>query len=214
MPDSLTMREYRRNEFYQRLYPRLLRALTISIFANLALCLTGYYVVKTIPNPQFYATSARGLTLSLLPMDMPNQSEAAVTQWAIEAVITLNTFDFLNFDSEINNTYSYFTSNGWSSFMDALEASDTRAMVLNEKLIASAVVTQPPVVLAKGVIDGVYTWRIQLVILITYQVPGNEPKQVQQMVTMLIKRISTRQDPRGIGIDQILIGNQNQIGTT
>ena len=70
--------------------------------------------------------------------------------------------------------------------------------------------TRAPVILQKGPLAGRYAWRIQIPILITYQ-SASEFKQVNNVVTILVKRVSTRETPRGIGIAQYMVNRAAQI---
>lgn len=51
---------------------------------------------------------------------------------------------------------------------------------------------------------GVYTWLVQMPLLVTYQ-SASEFSQQNNIVTMRITRVSTLNSPRGIGIDQFVV---------
>ena len=74
-----------------------------------------------------------------------------------------------------------------------------------KKLIVSAVATKAPVILQKGLLNGVYAWRVQMPLLVTYQ-SANEFSQQNNVVTILISRVPTLNSPRGIGIAQFIVG--------
>ena len=89
--------------------------------------------------------------------------------------------------------------------MDALQQSSNLEAVKSKKLIVSAVATRAPIILQKGELNGSFSWRVQMPILVTYQ-SASEFTQQNNVVTMLITRISTLQSPRGIGISQFVVG--------
>ncbi len=71
-------------------------------------------------------------------------------------------------------------------------------------MIVSAVATKAPVILQKGILNGRFAWRVQMPLLVTYQ-SANEFSQANNVVTMLISRVSTLNSPRGIGISQFVV---------
>lgn len=86
-----------------------------------------------------------------------------------------------------------------------MQQSNNLEAVKAKKLIVSAVATRAPIILQKGLLNGLYSWRIQMPILVTYQ-SASEFSQQNNVVTMLITRVSTLNSPRGIGIAQFVVG--------
>ncbi len=203
---KLTMR----NNFYKDSYIRILFVLLLSITLNFGLASTVLYVVTNPPQPKYFATSINGRITPLTSLDMPNQSDSAVLQWANQAAIAAFTYNFVNYRNELQNASQYFTQTGWGQFLNALKTSQGLEIVKAKKLIVSAVATRSPIILQKGPLSGRYSWRIQIPILVTYQ-SASEFKQTNNIVTMLVKRISTLETPRGIGISQFLVGKAADI---
>lgn len=198
------------NNFYKDSYARILFVLLLSVTLNFGLVSTVLYIVANPPKAKYFATATNGRITQLTPLDIPNQSDSAVLQWANQAVIASFTYNFVNWRTELSNAAQYFTQDGWSQFQDALKSSGSLDIVQQKKLIVSAVATRAPVILQKGPLAGRYAWRIQIPILVTYQ-SASEFKQVNDVVTILVKRISTLETPRGIGIAQYLVGSAAKI---
>lgn len=162
------------------------------------------YVIVNPPQPQYFATSVNGRITPLVALEEPNQSDSAVLQWANQAAIAAFTYNFVNYRDELLAASRYFTATGWQQFTDALSQSNNLDVVKAKKLIVSAVATRSPIILQKGVLNGVYSWRIQMPILVTYQ-SASEFSQQNNVVTMLVTRISTLESARGIGISQFIV---------
>lgn len=192
-------------ERYQRDSQGKLSVLLISV-ASLCFMLTIFlgYVIFNPPQPQYFATSVNGRITPLVALEEPNQSDSAVLQWANQAAIAAFTYNFVNYQDELLAASRYFTASGWQQFTDALTQSNNLDVVKAKKLIVSAVATRSPIILQKGVLNGVYSWRIQMPILVTYQ-SASEFSQQNNVVTMLVTRISTLESPRGIGISQFIV---------
>jgi intracellular multiplication protein IcmL len=194
-----------RNDFYKDSQRKLLIAMIIAIGVNLILGVMVVYMLTHPPAPKYFATSINGRITPLFPLNEPNQSDSAVLQWANQAAIAAFTYNFVNYRDELQASSGFFTAEGWDQFLSALQQSNNLDAVKAKKLVVSAVATRAPIILQKGLLNGNYSWRIQMPILVTYQ-SASEFTQQNNVVTMLITRISTLNSPRGIGISQFVVG--------
>ena len=205
MPEDALKQVVMRNAFYQDGHRRTLGILFISIVMNALLTLLFIYVITHPPAPRYFATSINGRITPLFPLTEPNQSDSAVLQWANQATVAAFTYNFVNYREELQASSGFFTADGWTQFLNALAQSNNLDAVKAKKLIVSAVATRAPVILQKGELNGRYSWRVQMPILVTYQ-SANEFSQQNNVVTLLITRVSTLNSPRGIGIAQFVVG--------
>jgi intracellular multiplication protein IcmL len=189
-----------RSDFYRDNYRRVISALLISIMVIAVLASSLIYLVTHPPAPQYFATTLQGRITPLVPLDQPNLPPSAVLQWANQAAIAAYTYNFVNYRQELQAASEFFTPDGWASFLKQLSASNNLTTVISKKLVVSAVATGAPVILDQGVIDGDYTWKVQMPMLVAFQSASQLATQ-QLTVTMTIKRISTLNSARGIGID-------------
>lgn len=193
------------NKFYRDGQQSLMFALLTAIAIIFVITSLLVYIVTHPPEPQYFATSINGRITPLYPLTEPNQSDSAVLQWANQAAIAAFTYNFVNYRDELQATSGFFTTNGWQQFLDALQQSNTLDQVKAKKLVVSAVATRAPIILQKGVLSGRFAWRVQMPILVTFQ-SASEFNEQNNVVTMLITRISTLDSPRGIGISQFVVG--------
>lgn len=194
-----------RNQFYKDSQRKVILALLIAILVNLVLGFMIMYIITHPPAPKYFATSINGRITPLFPLNEPNQSDSAVLQWANQAAIAAFTYNFVNYRDELQSSSGFFTAAGWDQFLNALQQSNNLDAVKAKKLIVSAVATRAPIILQKGLLNGSYAWRVQMPILVTYQ-SASEFTQQNNVVTMLITRVSTLNSPRGIGISQFVVG--------
>lgn len=194
-----------RKAFYRDNHRVVMGLLLICI---LVICvLTGglIYLVNHPPMPKYFATTTDGRIMPLVPLDQPNLSTSALLQWANAAAIAAYTYNFVNYREALQEASENFTSNGWVDFMNALTSSNNLNAVIAKKLIVSAVATGAPVILAQGLLDGQYSWKVQMPMLVTYQ-SASQFSQQSIVVTILITRISTLNSAKGIGIAQFIAG--------
>lgn len=194
-----------RNRFYRDGQRKLVTGLIISLMGNLLMAGMLLYEITHPPQPKYFATSINGRITPLFPLNEPNQSDSAVLQWANQAAIAAFTYNFVNYRDELQSSSGFFTADGWQQFLTALQQSNNLDAVKAKKLIVSAVATRAPIILQKGILNGRYSWRVQMPLLVTYQ-SASEFSQQNNVVTMLITRVSTLNSPRGIGISQFVVG--------
>lgn len=202
--DALTVVALR-NKFYKDSQRKVILALLVAILVNVVLASLVVYMITHPPAPKYFATTINGRITPLFPLDEPNQSDSAVLQWANQAAIAAFTYNFVNYRDELQASSGFFTAEGWDQFLGALQQSNNLDAVKAKKLVVSAVATRAPIILQKGVLNGRYSWRVQMPILVTYQ-SASEFTQQNNVVTMLITRVSTLNSPRGIGIAQFVVG--------
>lgn len=195
---------HHRNKFYKDNQRRVVVAVIIALAVNLIMAFLLIYIITHPPRPKYFATSINGRITPLYPLNEPNQSDSAVLQWANQAAIAAFSYNFVNYRDELQAASGFFTSDGWKQFLAALSQSNNLDSVKVKKLVVSAVATRAPIILEKGVLNGRYSWRVQMPILVTYQ-SASEFTQQNLVVTMLITRVSTLNSPRGIGISQFVV---------
>jgi intracellular multiplication protein IcmL len=202
-----------RNEFYRDSYRKVVGAVLLAFIIILALVGAFAYLVTHPPMPQYFAITSEGRLTPMVSLDQPNISPSALLQWANTAAIASYTYNFVNYRQELQAASEFFTADGWRAFMDALTRSNNLSAVIAKKLVVSAVATGAPVVLQEGILNGVYAWRVQMPMLVTYQ-SASQFSQQSVTVTMLITRIPTINSARGIGIAQFVVSGGYNLGAT
>jgi intracellular multiplication protein IcmL len=203
MAEDVLAKVAMRNSFYRDGQRKIMFVLLVSMIGNFILCGTLAYLLTHPPAPKYFATSINGRITPLVALNMPNQADSAILQWSNQAAIAAFTYNFVNYRTELVAASGFFTAEGWGQFIEALGSSNNLDAVKAKKLVVSAVATSSPVILQKGVLNGRYSWRIQMPILVTYQ-SASEFSQQNLNVTMLVTRVDTLNSPRGIGIAQFI----------
>ncbi len=212
MVDKAIEISYLRNNFYRDNYRKVLVALLVMVIANIILALGAVHVIKNPPLPKYFATSNDGRITLLHPLSAPVLSASSLTEWATRAATSSYTFDFVNYRRSLQEASGYFTGSGWNSFEKALVSSNNLSLVLSKKLVTTAVAQGAPVILKRGVLNGAYSWQVQLPVLVSYQSASMNVKQ-PLLVTMLIKRVDVGNNPAGIAIEQFIASANSPSGS-
>jgi intracellular multiplication protein IcmL len=192
-----------RSDFYRDNYRRVISALLMSIIIIALLAAALFYITTHPPVPQYFATTIQGRITPIVPLDQPNLPPSALLQWANQAAIASYTYNFQDYRAELQAASDFFTPAGWTNFLDALSKSNNLTTVIAKKLVVSAVATGAPIILDQQIIDGIYTWKVQMPMLVSYQSASSLVQQ-QVMVTMIIQRVSTLSSFRGVGISSLV----------
>lgn len=188
-----------RNNFYRDNYRRLVGAVMFLLFIVAMLICVVFYQIYNRPEPKYFATTVDGRIMQLFSLSEPILSPGELLQWAHRASISAYTYNFVNYRDAMQQLQNQFTANGWKYYEDALRTARTLEMVIEKKLVVSAVATGTPVILDQAVISGRYSWKVQIPLLVTYQSPNDQTQQ-SMVVTMIISRVPTVDMPKGIAI--------------
>lgn len=172
----------------------------LAIFLIIAILI----VHATRNKQEFFVTNKAGQSMEIFPLDRPNVTPSALTNWATQAATSAYTLDFYQYQDNIDSLRDYFTVSGYQAYLSSLEASNSLKRIVRDKLIVSAVATGAAVILQEGPLRGVYTWRIQVPLLLTYQGASTDSTQKSIAVSLLVTRVPTEIAPKGIGIEQIV----------
>ncbi len=196
------LQEQQNNVFYRNYQPRFIVVLMGATVVAMVWVGIVLFQVYHRPLPSFYATQPNGQRMTLQPQDLPNMVSDTILHFACKAAVAAYTFDFVNYKAEIGLARTYFTDAGWDDYLNSV-AGVVRGIAQN-KLFVTGVVNGTPVISNQGDIDGVYSWRVQIPFLVTYQ-SAQTAEQRKFTVLITVVRVPTVDDPLGIGIDQLVM---------
>lgn len=196
------LKDQQSNEFYRIYQPRFIVVLMGATVVAMIWVGIVLFQVYHRPLPSFYATQPNGQRMVLQPQDLPNLVADTILHFACKAAVAAYTFDFVNYKRDISVARTYFTDAGWDDYLNSVTGV-IRGIAQN-KLFVTGVVNGTPVISNQGEIDGVYSWRVQVPFLVTYQ-SAQSSEQRKYTVQITVVRVPTVEDPLGIGIDQLVM---------
>lgn len=197
-----------RNYFYRDGYRNCMGALLMSLAMNLILLTLTTILFFSKTPPVYFATQTDGSLIAIQPLDMPMIDQEALITWATRAAVASYSFNFLDWQNDLQNAQQYFTSSGFNNFVDALKASGNLDTVVAKRLVVQATVVDVPRIVQQGIIKGRYAWKIQIPMLVKYMSASEELRQ-PILVTMLVARVPTTQKPQGIAIAQFVVEDRH-----
>lgn len=198
-----------RNQFYRSKFYFVLGIYVLTIMVIIILASALIYLIKHPTRPLYFVTDQVGRLIQDLPLNAPNMSTDEVAKWAVEAVETAYSYDYVNYRRQLQNAQKYFVDYGWRSYMNGLKASNNLIALNQRKMVIIGKIATAPKLITEGILGDAYAWKFEIPLLVTYMVPPFDAKSSFQnplLITVVIQRQSLLNSLKGIGIVQ-MIGN-------
>lgn len=157
--------------------------------------------------PQYIQVLEDSRLLPVSSLAKPNMDEAGISGFALQAIKALNTYDYLNWKDQLNNTQIYFTPDGWGKYKEELQRVGTIRAVEERRQIVTYRPNGAVRVVNEGVgPDGLYTWDVEVPSIVSYvahlqQVGSSTGSNRQEInIRLRIKRIPSTLSPSGVAI--------------
>jgi intracellular multiplication protein IcmL len=194
-----------RSDFYKDNFRRMVWVLLISLILNVILACSTIFFSHQTPRTYYFATTSDGRLIPMAPLSEPNMSDVAVTNWVSNNIPQVYALDFVHYRTQLQAMQGIFTPYGWQQFMQAF--APFLGTIVSQQLVTSATVTNVPIVVQKGQINGVYSWQVQVPLLISTQKAGQQTTQ-NVVVRLIVQRINNIASQQLLGISQIVQQNQ------
>lgn len=190
-----------RLSFYKTNFSRIVWALLVSLAVNLAL-IAAFVALKTqrVEREYFAVDGQTGRLTPMPPLSEPYLARGALLGWFVDCAVATNTYDFVNYQRQLESSASCFTKSGWDEFTAAMDQAGTLGQVRSQRLVANAVPTGAPVVTREGMRSGVYAWEVEMPLMVTFH--GARTNTTQRLLlTAVVARVPTGSSKSGVGID-------------
>lgn len=113
------------------------------------------------------------------PLDKPLHSRAEIRQWAALKLVESFTFGPHNARRRLDQASDFYGDAAWKHLSEGIVNSGLLARVINQKWSVSAVPMETPLILAEGLNDGRYEWRVRVPMRLTLEGRNDEGKYVR-----------------------------------
>ncbi|WP_119343039.1 DotI/IcmL/TraM family protein [Facilibium subflavum] len=174
-----------RNDFYQTGFRRLWIAFIIVLIANIILVVSVFSLLDRHSQSYYFASTVDGRVIPLRPLSQPLVSDDKVKSWTVQALNHIYQLDFVNYAKEFSANADYFTNAGWKNFSQAFFPMLQK--IKKQQLVMNAITTDEPIILSQGIIDGIYTWVVQVPVSIHF-VRQDTKTTSDVVITLTIQR--------------------------
>jgi len=201
-PEKITI-DYVANEELEVDRQHRLQTMVLWQSVIIAILAGGLILLAPLSKPiyRYYARDPAGNSVTLSPLIMPNMTNRAVLSWAVTSVTEVMTFGFGDIITQLASQKPRFTPTGWDSFVAAFHRQDILSTFKSNQLVLTTAPSDTAVILAQGKNEnGVYQWRVQVPVVMTYATNNNFTRHLPGIITLLIVRVPPDQNPAGIAI--------------
>lgn len=196
-----------RNESLYSIYRKLIALSFVTFVAVIIAIVSTVQIYKMKVPPRYIPLDVENRLLPTVPLDKPNITNGEVGQLALEAVKAINTYDYINWKEELEKTEIYFTPKGWNAYWDQFKLIGTLNTITSQKMIVSIEVTSNMTVPHQKVVNGIYTWLVEIPVKITYyahkkDAAGNNVQTGK--IILQIERVPTTINPSGAAISSYI----------
>lgn len=196
-----------RNAFYKKKFHLMLGIAILTVVVIIFLCSLLMYLLSNSTRPLYFVANDEGILIHESPLNLPFPIEQA-TAWTVEAIEAANSFDYVNYRSQLQNSQKYFADASWTEYMKGLTASRNLSAVIESREVWITKVIQPPVVTKIAVINGEYVWRFELFVKETRLTPKppaytNTPtssSSATYKITAVVQRKPLLQSYKGMAV--------------
>ena len=179
--------------------------LGIIVIQTIAIVFLAWLAFVRFPQKEFWWTSNAQAVCKAAKQDISQVHHATLAQFAQEAAVGLNSYDFLNYRRSLTTTTEkYLTPRGRDQYFKALDDTGLIETIKKNFFVVSSFVNDPPQLREKGVKAGVPFWNIEVPVTIWYAA-GQQRIQEDRVLTMTVVATDpSPQNPTGIAIDNIV----------
>jgi intracellular multiplication protein IcmL len=188
--------------YYRTGFRIMMRVVNIQAVIILGLTIALSFYLGTKENhDRYFAETGDGREVPMEGLRLPNMGKMAIANWAALAAGEIMTFGFNDIDTRFAESQKKFTDKGWSDFRKAMIKSGLIDDMLKAQQIVTTVPKSPPILTEEGLINGIYSWKFDIPLLITFRSGGVKTSR-PVTVSLVIETISTHDHPDGVGISE------------
>lgn len=202
-----------RDGFYRDSISKFMLVLLCTCVGILIFVGLSVYLYLDKPAPVLFDVEDDMRVQKTVPLDQPYLLTPDILQWVADVFPKAWTLDFNHYNDQLNSNKQYFTSDGWTTFLNQLNINANYNNVQAGKVFVTATPVSAPIVLRDGVLpdSGKYGWWVQMPITINYD-GFKPPASVNLTYQILVVRVPTLDNLTGVAIDNVIIapppGNQ------
>jgi len=98
-----------RNQFYRHNYSKMVMTVLLLVVAIIIMMIMFFWLFTHQPKPVYFATRSDGSLIRLTNLNEPNMPDSAVLQWAANAAVAANTYDFSNYRRSLQH-HTFFNA--------------------------------------------------------------------------------------------------------
>jgi len=192
-----------RNDFYRDGYGAQRKILFVLVLTLSVSALFNFVLFSMKPEVRVIAVDNAGRVVPVISLKEPMVSASVLNSWVVERTVDLYTYDFRGWQKDFQAISSDFTGRGWKEFSKAMKKSNNMKVVQQDQVFVSSVPQGAAVIVKEGDFNGVYAWKVEFPMLVTYE-GASETTTQNLMMTVVVVRADLITHPTGLAIEQVI----------
>jgi len=194
-----------RNEFYKQNYRNML---CLNILLLVLLLGIGFFLIQqkvSEPTPSYFPATPDGKLIELTSVSEPIYSQEEIINWAKQAVVAIQSLDYVTYRKSLQEIRAYFTSKGHRRYLDAFAATNNLKTIRANKQVVSAKVIGPAKIIKEGLFRGHYAWKVTIPCRVFYENSVGTNFTQSLLATVTVLRVSVLANKGGIAINDLVL---------
>lgn len=148
---------------------------------------------------QMIDVAPKYVNTEIISLNAPTHNLKNVSSWLKEAIMATYSFSFNDYDKVVDDAYYYFTSNGYSTYLNALALAKWKEKVTTNLLQVSIIPIGEPIQISKKQVGDSLHWLFRTEVLINYTT-GGQVINDKYLVDTLVVQVPPYKSVKGLGI--------------
>lgn len=184
------------------------KLLTSNLILGTALLMTSILSGLTLwkvyhPDSHYFATES-GRVTPIYPLNKPAWSMEDIAGFGADTIQRAFTLDFVHYRNQMTSVMTRFSNQGYADYYKALTGSNVLKMVRDQRMNLSTTVS-PGVVHSQGVINGVYTVKVQYPVSLKLDGQQRSMPAANYIIELTIQQTDPRKKPLGLEVRQTIM---------
>lgn len=174
--------------------------IALSIFICVLL-LFIYVLFNPLRNPKtvYFPSTPDFRLIQDTALDQPNLPTNILLNWVTSGIMMAHTFNFVDYQTVLDNAKIFFTKEGYDSYIAALTNNKILEQTITNKYVVRTVPTEAPQITDEKPLAGYYLWSIRVPVLIRYRNVDTD-RYDNATIDLLVMRVPVKQAPYGVQI--------------
>jgi intracellular multiplication protein IcmL len=193
-----------RNQFYRDGFRNMIIIAAMEGLVILLMIATlMMYIANNQPQDRYFATTADGRIMQMIPLDKANMDTPALLSWVAASASDVMTFNYTDYQKRLQQSSRHFTKSGWESFAAAMQRSRILDSVQAANQMVSAQPQSAPILIQEGNINGKYRWLVTMPLVVNYRSMSSSAARTDVMqLSLVVERVPALENPNGVGFAQ------------
>lgn len=173
-----------------------------SIVANVILGVVVIFLLNSFltKKVEAYGLMDNGQAIPLVPLTSEFQTESRVNAFASECLRQAFEHDFEHYRRSVQEATSCFTGSGVDSYLSQI--TPLTQFIVQKRMVMSIAVAAP-VVVRKGLVNGVYEWQVQVPVTVFMIGLNQSVPPAKYLATVAVRRVPLVENVRGVSLSYI-----------